>query len=69
MIVQLLDKDQNELTQLYLYPSDKNHLQIFKDFPNMYANSVKFLFTECNDLFGRIIIYKLQLIGTHLSSK
>ncbi|ELT96047.1 hypothetical protein CAPTEDRAFT_175075 [Capitella teleta] len=46
------------------YPEDINSLQVFKvnDFPKG-STKVKILFAGSTDFFGRITIYKLDLLG------
>lgn len=65
IIVQFFDSNQSLISEQNLYPEDKNHLQIFDNLSAVFANSVKFIFTQCSDLFGRIVIYKLELIGNY----
>ncbi|KAJ3398545.1 hypothetical protein CcCBS67573_g08420 [Chytriomyces confervae] len=55
--------DWTQLTQLY--PEDSNKLQTF-DVASSAASAVrslKFVFTECSDTYGRIVVYKLDVLG------
>jgi len=50
-----------------LYPEDINCLQYFTIKGNpVESNSIKLMFNDLTDFFGRIIIYRLELLGTKL---
>ncbi|KAI8844127.1 galactose-binding domain-like protein [Chytriomyces cf. hyalinus JEL632] len=57
-------------TQLtHLYPEDSNNVQTF-DLASSVTNvrSLKFVFTECSDTYGRIVVYRLDVLGTSEST-
>jgi len=62
IILQFFDKHQNLISEQFIYAVDKNHLQVFNNLSPVLANSLKLIFTQFSDPFGRIIIYKLELI-------
>ncbi|XP_054756688.2 nuclear receptor 2C2-associated protein-like [Lytechinus pictus] len=47
-----------------IYPQDDNTLQIFKFPAGCSASSLKIIFAESTDFFGRITLYKLDILGT-----
>ncbi|KAJ3224887.1 Nuclear receptor 2C2-associated protein [Chytriomyces hyalinus] len=55
--------DWTPLTQLY--PEDSNKLQTF-DVASSASDvrSLKFVFTDCSDTYGRIVVYRLDVLGT-----
>ncbi|XP_071512029.1 nuclear receptor 2C2-associated protein-like [Diadema antillarum] len=48
------------------YPKDDNTLQIFHFPDGTRASSVKIVFAESTDFFGRITLYKLDILGSAL---
>ena len=53
----------NTKESVQLYPQDINTLQIFPIELN-FVKSIKILFNESSDFFGRITLYKFDLLGT-----
>jgi hypothetical protein len=45
------------------YPEDINSLQVFKLRKPICAKHLRFVFNGSTDFFGRIIIYKLQILS------
>ncbi|CAG2066527.1 unnamed protein product, partial [Timema podura] len=49
------------------YPEDVNSVQSFNLKEPVLTNNVRFVFNSSTDFFGRIVIYKLELLN-HTSS-
>lgn len=60
VLMQLINNNKTVLEH-DIYPEDNNSLQEFSNLPCQ-INQIKLLFRENVDFFGRIIIYKLELI-------
>ena len=62
IVLQFFDTPQNLLSEITIYPEDNNLIQTFAHIcqPNP-AKAVKILLLDCSDMFGRVIIYKLDL--------
>ncbi|XP_021919186.1 nuclear receptor 2C2-associated protein isoform X2 [Zootermopsis nevadensis] len=48
----------------HFYPEDINSLQIFKLKKPISAKHLRFVFKGSTDFFGRIVIYKLEILST-----
>lgn len=48
----------------HFYPEDVNSLQMFKLKEPVSAKHLRFVFNGSTDFFGRIIIYKLEILST-----
>jgi len=59
--IEISNNDKNMTIIEAFYPEDRNNLQKFKLEKQIKAKSLKFLFNQSTDLFGRIIIYNLSL--------
>ena len=57
-----LINDNKTVLEHDIYPEDNNSLQEFSNLPCCQINQIKLFFRENVDFFGRIIIYKLELI-------
>lgn len=49
------------------YPQDINPIQTFNFTPTKGLKRVKIIFEESTDFYGRITVYKLDVIGKSLS--
>lgn len=47
------------------YPEDNNAFQIFKFNQNNLTDTLKIIFNSSTDFFGRITVYKLDVIGDY----
>lgn len=62
--VQFVADDGTELGRTILYPVDSNALQTLPLAATPVAcNAMKLTFRDLSDLFGRVIIYNLDIIG------
>ncbi|XP_035205162.1 nuclear receptor 2C2-associated protein-like isoform X2 [Stegodyphus dumicola] len=48
-----------------IYPEDNNSLQIFS-LPKKCTNCLRVVFNSSTDFFGRVIVYKLDIIGNYI---
>lgn len=46
-----------------LYPEDVNSTQVFQVMPNEPVQRLKIIFEESTDFYGRITMYKLDILG------
>ena len=61
--VLLFDDNQSEVYQQSFYPIDVNRLQSFKLNEIVSCSSVKFLFQNSTDFYGRVTVYNLDLFN------
>jgi hypothetical protein len=47
----------------HFYPDDVNSLQVFKLREPVSAKQLRFVFNASTDFFGRIVIYKLEILS------
>ena len=60
--IQFLDSQKQVLTQTDVYANDCNGLQTFDGLPDCVTTHLNITFNHMYDLFGRLVIYRLQLI-------
>lgn len=63
VIVELFE-EKEKCGEKVIYPEDNNRLQTFGDIHGQNVDNLKLLLCESSDLFGRIIIYKLDVFGS-----
>ncbi|KRF98127.1 nuclear receptor 2C2-associated protein [Drosophila tropicalis] len=60
--ITIYSQDGNVVHQDAFYPEDINSSQYFK-LQDLICHKIKFVFESTTDFFGRIIVYKLQLLN------
>lgn len=66
ILIEFFDDNNICVHQTTVYPEDNNLLQKFVDIHSngLFSRRIKLTLSHCTDMFGRVIVYGLQLSGS-----